>query len=257
MRYPPATNHIPGPDLVYSASVVQQQHVDPSKPRRAKGDCSAVADTDWVARVQDLSQGYKTLYVWLVRCQPCATFPGDPSCEPLLGHPDRALANQSAAQPTRSCTSPEDLRVLQRWIQKMHAAVETMLTHFLRVSRSFIQITLKVCKHKINDISFPNNLQLPQNLWPVTIAQEINSLANGHVSAFTSQDWMHPPPPSKLWDGDMAREDQRKIRNTSNSLLKICELWKSIDIWKRKKRFHNLTSIPTSTMSWDRPMKAA
>ena len=131
------------------------------------------------------------------------------------------------------------------------------LTHFLRVSRSFIQITLKVCKHKINDISFPNNLQLPQNLWPVTIAQEINSLANGHVSAFTSQDWMHPPPPSKLWDGDMAREDQRKIRNTSNSLLKICELWKSIDIWKRKKRFHNLTSIPTSTMSWDRPMKAA
>lgn len=176
--------------------------------------------------------------MWLVRCQPCATFPGDPSCEPLLGHSGRALANQSAAQPTRSCTSPEDLRVLQRWIQKMHAAVESMFDSLSPSFTEFDAVSFKLPLRFVNtklwhyhyDISFPNNLQLPCicGLWP-------------------------SPRRSIHWQMAMWVHSHHKIGcillHLRSCEMETGELWKSGKTSERgKKWFHNLTSIPTSTM---------
>lgn len=135
----------PSPCLVHSASVVQQQHVDPSKPRRnAKGGCSAVADTDWVARVHgvhDLSQGYKTRFLCgLLGANHVPLFQ---ETRKLWAPFWATLAEHSPTSLQRSphAAAPH-LKIWEFCRDEYRRCMQLLnrcLTHFLRVSRSLTQ----------------------------------------------------------------------------------------------------------------------
>ena len=149
----------PSPGLVHSASVVQQQHVDPSKPRRnAK---KKLLSCSWyqlelprVHGVHDLSQGYKTRFLCgLLGANHVLLFQETrnlwaPSGPPWL----------STRQPVCSAAHTQ---LHLTWRSESFAEMNTedacscwidvwlTFSEFHGVWRGFIQITLKVCKHKI------------------------------------------------------------------------------------------------------------
>ena len=211
MRYPvtPPKKKKTHPCLVHSASVVQQQHIDPSKPSTCQPVCSAAH-----------TQLHLTwLQIW-----------------------------DFCRDEFRRC-----MQLLNR-----------CLTHFLPVSRSLTQFhfswvaCLKKTKPTLWDL-LPRQLATPLSfcgLWP----------SPRRSIRWQRAMWVHSHhkigciPLHLGWREltlNLETRHSEKSANTPPIFLEISELWRSVDIWKRKTWFHNLTSIPTSTMSKDRPIKAA